>query len=116
MLHLKNINDHFFYIKLGSFDYNSYICSRLSLSFNYCFALGVGGTLGTLANGVNVGGGTTHGTLTSTFSQRVVAIPPMSVIELAPKYFVNRKRKGLYTSQQYLAFFKLYHLLFFREY
>lgn len=55
-------------------------------------ALGVGGALGTLANGVNVGGGTTHGTLTSTFSQRVVAIPPMSVIELAPKYFVNRQK------------------------
>lgn len=55
-------------------------------------ALGVGGALGTLASGVNVGGGTTHGTSTSTFSQRVVAIPPMSVIELAPKYFVNRQK------------------------
>ena len=55
-------------------------------------ALGVGGVIGTLANGVNVGGGTTHGTSTSTFSQRIVAIPPMSVIELAPKYFVNRAK------------------------
>ena len=58
-------------------------------------ALGVGGALGTLASGVNVGGGTTHGTSTSTFSQRVVAIPPMSVIELAPKYFVNAEASSL---------------------
>lgn len=55
-------------------------------------ALGIGGAAGTLAQGVNVGGGKSHGTSTSTFSQRVVAIPPKSTIELAPKFFVNRDK------------------------
>ena len=45
-------------------------------------AIGVGGALGTLAGGVNVGGGNTSGSVSTTFSQRVVAVPPMSVKEL----------------------------------
>jgi len=32
MLHLKNVKNHFFRIKLGSFKYISYICGRQSLS------------------------------------------------------------------------------------
>lgn len=44
--------------------------------------LGVGGVVGTLANGVNVGGGTTSGTSTVTYSQRVIAIPPKSTKQL----------------------------------
>ena len=71
MLHLKIINDHFFYIKLGSFDYNSYICSRLSLSF-----------------------------------------PPLSVMELAPKYFVNRPKMF----DNGIEFEITNHYIFFREY
>ena len=45
-------------------------------------AVGVGGALGTLASGVNVGGGSTSGSVNTTYSQRVVAVPPMSVKEL----------------------------------
>ena len=45
-------------------------------------ALGVGGVVGTLASGVNVGGGTTSGTSTVTYSQRVIAIPPKSTKQL----------------------------------
>lgn len=41
-------------------------------------ALGIGGTVGKLANGVNVGGGRSNATTNVTYSQRVVAIPPMS--------------------------------------
>ena len=41
-------------------------------------ALGVGGTIGKLAGGVNVGGGSSSSTVSVTYSQRVVAIPPMS--------------------------------------
>lgn len=48
-------------------------------------ALGVGGALGTLANGVNVGGGTSSGSITTTYSQRVVSIPPKSSIKLDPQ-------------------------------
>ena len=56
-------------------------------------AFGVGGVIGELANGVTIGGGSSHGTSTSTFTQRVIAVPPMSTIELAPKAFVNRKKE-----------------------
>ena len=45
-------------------------------------AIGVGGALGTLAGGVNVGGGSTSGSVSTTYSQRIVAVPPMSVKEL----------------------------------
>ena len=45
-------------------------------------AIGVGGALGTLAGGVNVGGGSTSGSVSTPYSQRVVAVPPMSVKEL----------------------------------
>lgn len=41
-------------------------------------AMGVGGAVGTLASGVNVGGGSTSGTSTVTYSQRIIAIPPYS--------------------------------------
>ena len=45
-------------------------------------ALGVGGVLGTLASGIAVGGGNTSGTVNTIYSQRVIAVPPMSVKEL----------------------------------
>ena len=48
-------------------------------------ALGVGGPVGTIANGVNVGGGVSSSTTTTTYAQRVVAIPPMSTKELEPQ-------------------------------
>ena len=45
-------------------------------------ALGVGGVIGTLAGGVNVGGGKSSSSTTVTYAQRVVAIPPKSQIKL----------------------------------
>lgn len=44
--------------------------------------LGVGGIAGTLASGVNVGGGKSSSSSTVTYAQRVVAIPPKSEIKL----------------------------------
>ncbi|MBV3638706.1 hypothetical protein [Bacteroides cellulosilyticus] len=41
-------------------------------------ALGVGGAIGAIANGVNVGGSKSSATTNITYSQRVIAIPPMS--------------------------------------
>ena len=41
-------------------------------------ALGIGGGLGKLASGVNVGGGSSSTSVNVTYSQRVVAVPPMS--------------------------------------
>ncbi len=49
-------------------------------------ALGIGGALGTLAGGVNVGGGSSSATTNITYSQRVVSIPPMSTKKLEGKY------------------------------
>ena len=46
-------------------------------------ALGVGGAVGELAGGVNVGSGKQGGSVSTTYSQRVVAIPPMSTKALS---------------------------------
>lgn len=74
--------------------------------------LGIGGALGQLANGVTVGGGVSQGEAVSTFSQRVIAVPPMSTIELAPKYFANRIKSfdnGLaFEITQYCKALKMY--------
>ena len=48
-------------------------------------ALGVGGALGTLAGGVNMGGGSSTSTSTTTYSQRVISIPPMASVSLEPQ-------------------------------
>lgn len=45
-------------------------------------ALGVGGAVGTLANGINVGGGSSHETTNTVYSQRIIAVPPMSTKKL----------------------------------
>lgn len=41
-------------------------------------ALGVGGVVGTLAQGVNVGGSNTNGSSTQVFEERYISIPPLS--------------------------------------
>ena len=41
-------------------------------------ALGIGGVVGKIAQGVNVGGGSSSSSTTVTYSQRVVSVPPMS--------------------------------------
>lgn len=41
-------------------------------------ALGVGGVVGTLAQGVNVGGNNTSGSSTQVFEERYISIPPLS--------------------------------------
>ena len=57
-------------------------------------ALGLGGAVGTIANGVNVGGGSTNTTTNTTYSQRIVAIAPQSTINLTPQYlFCNNDKK-----------------------
>ncbi len=48
-------------------------------------ALGVGGAVGTLASGISVGGGSSKSTSTTTYSQRVIGIPPYATVQLSPK-------------------------------
>ena len=64
-------------------------------------ALGIGGVAGNLANGVNVGGGTTSSTTSTTYSQRIVAVPPMSSIELTPQYLFGNERKTICHGAEY---------------
>ena len=56
-------------------------------------ALGIGGVAGTLANGINVGGGSTNSTTSTTYSQRVIAVPPMSSVNLPPQYFYGKEER-----------------------
>lgn len=48
-------------------------------------ALGVGGAIGTLASGIGVGSNKSNTTVNTTYSQRVIAIPPMSIKSLDPQ-------------------------------
>lgn len=56
-------------------------------------ALGVGGALGTLASGINIGGGKSGGTSTTTYSQRVIAIPPHATYTLDPRLIFDKGNK-----------------------
>ncbi len=58
-------------------------------------ALGIGGVAGTLANGINVGGGSTNSTTSTTYSQRVIAVPPMSSVNLSPQYLYGNEERTI---------------------
>lgn len=58
-------------------------------------ALGIGGVAGTLANGINVGGGSANSTTSTTYSQRVIAVPPMSSVNLPPQYFYGKGARNV---------------------
>jgi len=75
-------------------------------------ALGIGGVAGNLANGVNVGGGTTSSTTSTTYSQRIVAVPPMSSIELTPQYLFGNERKTICHGAEYELEFSNYSYIF----
>lgn len=45
-------------------------------------SLGIGGTIGTLANGVNVGGGKTNGTTVTETEERILIVPPHAAATL----------------------------------
>ena len=77
-------------------------------------ALGVGGSLGKLASGVTVGGGGSSSTVSVTYSQRVIAIPPMSTAKLEPKELFNKE--GIYGNGIYLGKSGPYFSLGKREY
>ena len=64
-------------------------------------ALGIGGAANTLANGVNVGGGSSNTTTNTTYSQRIIALAPMSSISLAPKYFFGEPIRDITTGLHY---------------
>ena len=54
-------------------------------------AIGVGGTVGTLASGLNVGGGTSSGTTVTETEERFLTIPPHSSAKMPLVKVVNKK-------------------------
>lgn len=69
-------------------------------------ALGVGGVVGTLADGVNVGGANVVGTSNTVYSQRVIAVPPMSTksLEAQPLFLASgRMSKEIYLNPAFSA-------------
>ena len=53
--------------------------------------LGIGGAVGTLANGVNVGGGSTGGTTVSQTEERIIIIPPLGTASLPLEKVAQKK-------------------------
>ena len=49
--------------------------------------LGIGGKIGTLAGGINVGGSSTHSVSNVYFQQRIIAIPPHGKVNLTEQLF-----------------------------
>lgn len=68
-------------------------------------ALGVGGIAGTLASGINVGGGRSNSSSTITYAQRVVAIPPNTKIKLEfQRFFLTDKTHWKVKSNDYYKY------------
>ena len=78
--------------------------------------IGIGGAISTLANGINVGGGSSNSTVSTTYSQRIISIPPKSTIDLAPQYLFGNEIKKicegayleLFSNMSYIFIPKLY--------
>lgn len=64
-------------------------------------AFGIGGTVGSLANGINVGGGSSNTTSSTTFSQRIIAIAPLSTVNLSPQYMFCNEEMDISTGLKY---------------
>lgn len=59
-------------------------------------ALGVGGVVGTIANGIGIGGGSSGSANQTKQMERCIAIPPMSEVELPPHMSVSGKEIELH--------------------
>ena len=57
-------------------------------------ALGIGGFAGTLSNGITVGGANNKSTTTTTYAQRIIAIPPMSSKQLDNQLFFSTNQEN----------------------
>lgn len=63
--------------------------------------LGIGGAVGTIANGVNVGGGSNRSTSTTYTDQRILAIPPHGKTFLTEHKSVVTKHAGVFSSAEF---------------
>lgn len=64
-------------------------------------ALGINGTIGQIASGVSVGGGTSHSVSTTYSQQRVIAIPPHGNRNLSEEKWVQTKKANLLSDAEY---------------
>ena len=64
-------------------------------------AMGVGGAVGKLADGINVSKGSSQYNTTITYSQRVIAVPPMSSKNLESKIFIPLTHEQIDVSQYF---------------
>ena len=72
-------------------------------------AVGVGGLVGGLANGINVGGGSNNTTVNTTYAQRVISVPPMSTVGLEPKYLFGNKYKKICVGARLISYSAIYY-------
>ena len=59
-------------------------------------AIGVGGAVGKIANGVNVGGSSSNFGTVTTYAQRIVAVPPTSVYQLGNISLFKKSDPNIY--------------------
>lgn len=64
-------------------------------------ALGIGGFIGQLANGVNIGGDSSHSVSTTYSQQRVITIPPHGNRNLTDEKWVKTKNGGILNEAAY---------------
>lgn len=78
-------------------------------------AMGIGGSIGKLAGGVTVGGGSSSTTVDITYSQRVIAIPPKSskVLDAQLMFGNDYKPQGIYVYKldNYSRFFLKFYII-----
>lgn len=70
-------------------------------------AFGVGGVVGTLANGVNVGGSGTNGTSNTTYAQRVISVPPKASYDLNAMYLFGNEYSEIVSGLYYNYYFSM---------
>lgn len=111
---IENTSNEMMYIDLGSSSFRSY--KRASTYFvnssttttsssdggasvnlgSIASILGVGGVVGTLASGTNVGGGTSSGQSTTVYSERIITVPPHSQYRFDDKDFYKSEYQKPY--------------------
>ena len=63
--------------------------------------LGIGGTIGELANGINVGGSSSYSVSTTYSQNRIIAVPPHGIVNLAEEKWIKTKKGNLINNSEY---------------
>lgn len=63
--------------------------------------LGIGGAIGELANGVNIGGGSSYSVSTTYSSTRIIAVPPHANVNLTEEKWIKTRKGSLINDSKY---------------